>query len=287
MINTQPFKCPWCDYSHANLENSLRIHAQKAHRQSAQDLYDALFCLNGRPTCKCGCGTVPKFFGLGRGYGEWIRGHVSRVTNNWGHNEKALEKSHATCNEKRARGEMPAWNKGLSVETNEIVRRNIDSLTEASRLPEERARRSKSMTAQWQSGEIKPLRGPDHSQWKGGLSSINNLAHSLLYKAWIFPKMKAGDFTCSSCGAKEDLCVHHNERRFSDILREAARIVGYDGIVHDADFEKKSEVARMVVSIHLDDDVPGVVLCRECHAMAHEALGEPNEAAVIRSQIIN
>jgi len=95
--------------------------------------------------------------------------------------------------------------------------------------------------------------------------------------------MKAGNFTCSSCGSKEDICIHHSERRFSDILREAARIVGYDGIVHDADFEKKSEVARMAVSIHLDDDVPGVVLCRECHALEHERLGEVSEAAIIRS----
>jgi hypothetical protein len=279
---TTTFNCPWCDYSHANLENSLRIHVQKTHQRSSQELFDALFCLSGRPTCKCGCGTVPKFFGLGRGYGEWIRGHVSRVTNNWGHNEKALEKSHATCNEKRARGEMPAWNKGLSVETDSRVEAYGQKVATSFTL-DKKLEYSERLTRNRLDGTVPTLRGADHPQWKGGLSSINNLAHSLLYKAWIFPKMKAGNFTCSSCGSKEDICIHHSERRFSDILREAARIVGYDGIVHDADFEKKSEVARMAVSIHLDDDVPGVVLCHECHALEHERLGEVSEAAIIRS----
>jgi hypothetical protein len=259
------------------------MHAQKAHRQSAQDLYDALFCLNGRPTCKCGCGIVPKFFGLGRGYGDWLRGHVSRVTNNWGHNEKALKKSHETCNEMRARGEMSNWNKGMSVETNEIVRRGIERLTEISRLPEQREKRSERMAKSWKIGEIKPLTGPNHSQWKGGISTINNLAHRKLYDAWILPKMVAANFTCSSCGATSDLCVHHDQQRFSDMLREAASQVGYDGLIDDGNFDKKSEVAQRLVDLHLERDVSGVVLCRECHALEHERLGEVKEAAVIRS----
>lgn len=282
MVDPQPVKCPWCDFSHVSVEHSLRIHAQKAHGESAQSLYDALYCLGGRPTCKCGCGTVPKFFGLGRGYGEWIRGHVSRVRNNWGHNEKALKKSHETCNEKRARGEMPIWNRGKTIE-DERVRAYVDGFQGWLELnPEERMTRAKRMRDGRLDGTIPTQRGPNHSQWKGGLSSINNLAHSLLYKAWIFPKMKAGNFTCASCGATDDICVHHSGDRFSDLLREAASQVGYDGLVHDNDFDKKSEVAQRLVDLHLERDVPGVVLCRECHALAHETLGEFKEAAVIR-----
>ena len=258
------------------------MHAQKAHRQSAQDLYDALFCLNGRPTCKCGCGTVPKFFGLGRGYGEWIRGHVSRVTNNWGHNEKALEKSHATCNEMRARGEMPTWNKGLSVETDSRVEAYGQKVSESFSF-DKKVEYANRMRRNRLDGTIPTLRGPDHSQWKGGLSSINNLAHSLLYKAWIYPKMVAGNFHCASCGQTKDICVHHDGERFSDLLREAASQVGYDGLVHDDDFDKKLEVAQRLVDLHLERDVPGVVLCRECHALAHELLDEPKEAAVIQT----
>lgn len=285
MVNTTAFKCPWCDYSHVNLENSLRIHAQKVHKRSAQDLYDTLFCPDGRPGCKCGCGTTPKFFGLGRGYGDWIRGHISRVTNNWGHNERALEKSHETCNEMRARGEMPAWNKGLTQDTSEAVRRNCDASTETIRSnPAELERRAEQMKTNWRNGVVPILKGPDHSQWKGGLSSINNLAHSLLYKAWIYPKMVAGNFLCASCGQTKDICVHHSGERFSVLLREAASQVGYDGLIHDDDFDKKTEVAQRLVDLHLERDVPGVVLCRECHAHAHELLGEPNEAAVIRSR---
>ncbi len=284
MVEIQTFKCPWCDFTCSNLEHSLRIHAQKAHRQSAQDLYDALFCLNGRPTCKCGCGVQVRFFSIGRGYLEYLKGHVARVHNNWGHNEKALKKSHTTCNEKRARGEMPIWNRGKTIE-DERVRAYVDGFQNwLEHHPEERLARSTRMRKGRLNGTISTLRGPNHSQWKGGLSSINNLAHSHLYKNWIYPKLVEGNFTCSSCEAKKDLCVHHAERRFSDILREAARIAGYDGLVHDDDFDKKMEVAQMVVSIHLNDNVPGIVLCRECHAKIHELLGEFGEAAIIRSK---
>lgn len=280
-VSLSSFKCPWCDYKHARI-NSLRIHASKLHKCPAQELYDAMFHPTGRPTCKCGCGQEVGFYGVESGYVQFVKGHVARVRNNWGHNEKALGKSHEARRESFKQGEWKAWNVGLTKEDPRV--QTYAEKCSATFTPEKREQYSERLRTNRLSGRVPTLRAADHPNWKGGLSSINNLAHSLLYKAWIFPKMKAGNFACSSCGSKEDLCVHHSGERFSTLLREAASQVGYDGLVHDDDFDKKSEVAQRLVDLHLERDVPGVVFCRECHAQAHEALGEPNEAAVIRSR---
>lgn len=279
-VSLSSLKCPWCEYEHTRI-NSLRVHVMKLHQHSAQDLYDALYHPDGRPTCKCGCGQEVSFFSIGRGYLEYLKGHVARVRNNWGHNEKALEKSHEARRDSFEQGEWKAWNVGLTKEDPRVQAYAEKCLV--SFTSEKRARYSERLRTNRLSGRVRTLRGAEHGRWKGGLSSINNFAHSLLYKAWIYPKMVAGNFLCASCGQTKDICVHHDQQRFSVLLREAASQVGYDGLIHDDDFDKKSEVAQRLVDLHLERNVPGVVLCRECHALAHELLGEPHEAAVIRS----
>lgn len=282
-VSLSPLKCPWCDYQHARI-NSLRIHATKQHQRSAQETYDALFHPNGRPTCKCGCGQETTFFSVSYGYQGYLRGHIARVRNNWGHNEKAHIKSVTKRREMWNKGELHQWNSGLTADTDERVRANTEGFQEwLSQHPEERETRSKRMRKGRLDGTVPTLRGPDHPNWKGGLSSINQLAHSILFNAWSRPKMVVSGWCCSRCQADRDLCVHHDRERFSDLLREAAAQVGYDGLVHDGDFAKKSEVAQRLVDIHLERDVSGIVLCRECHALEHERLGEASEVAVIRS----
>lgn len=280
-VSLSSFKCPWCEIVGKTLRG-LSVHVRQHDGKTTQDLYDALYHPSGRPTCKCGCGQVTIFLDVGRGYGEWLRGHKMRVQNNWGHNEKAQTKSQATRREMWNAGELKIWNEGLSKETDERVasyaRQVSDSFTSEKCVEySERLRKNRL------DGTVPTLRGADHYQWKGGLSSINNLAHSLLYKVWIRPKMAAGGFKCSRCPADHDLCVHHDKERFSDLLREAASQIGYDGLVHDDDFTMKSAVAQRLADIHVERSISGVVLCRECHARAHEALGETNESAVIRS----
>lgn len=142
------------------------------------------------------------------------------------------------------------------------------------------------MKANRASGVTKSPRGEQHGSWKDGLSSLNQLAHSYVYNAWTRPKMAANGFKCSRCDIAKDLCVHHDKERFADLLREAAVDVGWDRKLHSRDFAMKSAVAQRLADIHVERDVSGVVLCRECHAQAHEALGETKEASVIRSGAI-
>ena len=49
-------------------------------------------------------------------FNDYVKGHQSRVHNNWGHNEKAREKSAETRRIQYASGERIQWNKGKTWE---------------------------------------------------------------------------------------------------------------------------------------------------------------------------
>ena len=115
------FSCPKCDYTTNKSINSLRIHYTKRKHGTAEELWQILFN-HGQPiTCKCGCGESTKFLGVVKGYAEWKRGHVSRVKNNWGHNEKAVGASIKKRRQMFKDGKLEVWNKGLTAESDERV----------------------------------------------------------------------------------------------------------------------------------------------------------------------
>jgi hypothetical protein len=89
---------------------------------------DDEYVLNGvKPTCNCGCGVVPKFLTITNGYREYVRGHSSRINNNWGHNIEAIRKSHETQKKMYESGELTIWNKGLTID-DPRVKDNIDKV---------------------------------------------------------------------------------------------------------------------------------------------------------------
>jgi hypothetical protein len=51
-----------------------------------------------------------------QGYSDYVQGHVARIKNNWGHNEKALKKSQEKRREMWENGEIQPWCKGLTKE---------------------------------------------------------------------------------------------------------------------------------------------------------------------------
>lgn len=79
------------------------------------------------PTCKCGCGEKPKYLGIDSGYRDYIRGHAARINNNWGHNPKAIKKSHETHKKMYQSGKLTIWNKGLNMD-DERVKDNIEKI---------------------------------------------------------------------------------------------------------------------------------------------------------------
>lgn len=263
------FKCPACD-KHFELA-SLSKHCSRIHNIDPETLYLVLFCDGIKPTCECGCKGETKFYGAIRGYSKFVPGHQARVNNNWGHNKKALDKSHKTCRQLRASGELEVWNKGLSKETNESVAAyglgTSNSFTE-----EKRSRYSTTMSKNRKAGVIRSPRGPEHGRWKGGVSALQSLCRSLVTNVWTIPKLKEANFACRRCGAKSDLNVHHSGERFADIVRIYCKQFAWFG--DELDNDKKIKIAEAVARHHVEKEVPGIVVCHDCHIEIHEELGE-------------
>ena len=89
------FKCPYCSEKEYPKIDSLRIHCSKSHKITSKQMYVDVVLCGIEPKCKCGCNGEVKFLDTGRGFSEYIWGHAARVPgkNNWGNNEKAVEKS--------------------------------------------------------------------------------------------------------------------------------------------------------------------------------------------------
>lgn len=265
------FKCPECDKQFEL--NGLAKHCSRAHKIESEVLYLLLFCGSERPTCQCGCKGYVKYHNIMSGYSKFVPGHQARVNNNWGHNKKALDKSHETCRQLRESGELEVWNKGLSKETDErVASYGANGSQTLLANNQERQIRSAKMKEKWEDGRIVPLRGPEHSQWKGGVSALQSLCRSLVTNIWTIPKLKEANFTCQRCRSKSDLNVHHSGERFADIVRIYCKQFAWSG--NDSENDKKIKIAEAVARHHIENDVPGIVVCHDCHIKIHEELGE-------------
>jgi len=109
------YKCETCEKEFDSLWG-LSSHSRQKHDIKPVDLYIKYELEGIEPTCKCGCNETTKFLGIKKGFRDFIRGHASRVNNNWGHNESAKKKSKETLKEKYESGDLTIWNKGLTKE---------------------------------------------------------------------------------------------------------------------------------------------------------------------------
>lgn len=228
--------------------------------------------MNGKdPSCECGCGQIiTKFWGIEKGYSKFVRGHHSRVHNNWGHNKVALQKSQDVRRQQIAGGEWVAWNKNQTKETDERVA--AYGQTQAKNFTQERREiRSERMTANRLNKIVPDLKGKEHGMWRGGSSALQPLARARLHSVWTYPKLKAANFTCQGTGPhRGTLEVHHDQERFAAILQKAIAIFGeVDPNSLDGDFERKSSISEWVADYHIDNNVSGIVLCEACHLAEH------------------
>ena len=199
--------------------------------------------------CKCGCGDTVK--------NEWVRGHVARVHNNYGHNLKAIENSANTRREQYKNGERKVWNDGLTIE-DERVANNGKQVSKAF-TQDRKDRYSKIMKKNRLDGTVPTLYGKDSSQWQGGTSPLSArvYASNRLYSDWKFPILKKAEFKCEECGDNKNLHVHHDKERMADILKS---------------FVKDENPVEKVVDYHIYSKVSGVVLCKTHHKEQHPSL---------------
>lgn len=114
--------CKICNQKLKNAQ-SLSAHCRTKHKMTSEDVYIEYFLNGVRPTCTCGCGETPNYLGIYKGFVKYIQGHASRINNNWGHNTEALRKSHETQKKMYESGELVVWNKGLTKENDDRVKK--------------------------------------------------------------------------------------------------------------------------------------------------------------------
>ena len=115
--------CKECNKEFESLD-SLRRHRSQKHNINAEQTYIDYILDGVEPKCKCGCGEKPKYLGIEAGYREYKWGHAARISNNWGHNQEALKKSHQTQKKMHDDGILKVWNDGLTM-GDERVKANI------------------------------------------------------------------------------------------------------------------------------------------------------------------
>ena len=114
-INEGNFKCPYCNETFKTY-NGLCKHVFRfnKHENITKEQLLTDFAYNGiRPKCKCGCGGYTEInYRGGVHFNDYIKGHSSKVKNNWGHNKNAIKKSTETRQKQYANGDRIQWNKG-------------------------------------------------------------------------------------------------------------------------------------------------------------------------------
>ena len=268
------YTCKHCNVNFQKYE-SLRKHCGKTHKiHTSQTCIDYL--LGGtHPVCVCGCGKPTKWHGKNKGHNKfnpYIIGHNNRVINNWGHNKQAQIKSAETRRTQYASGERRGWCYGLSIETDERVKK----LAEKTKLsigsnPDELKRRSERMTKHRNDGTIPTLYREKSSRWKGGVSLIQSVARNdkRLYDHWKHPILKRDMYKCIECQSTKDLHVHHDRETFSEIIKKVMTIDDYDNI---DSFETKKYVTDKIVEYHVKNATSGITLCKVCHNKHHPSL---------------
>ena len=266
------FKCKRCDKEFGRY-SSLRSHTSRIHKIKSDEFY-VEFYLDGKwPVCGCGCGGKTKWSYTDKRFREFSAvGHLMRVRNNWGHNQKAVELSASTRRQQFKDGNRTVWNVGLNKETDSRVKVNGERSGKSIRENKtELKSRSIRMSKLRKNGTIPTLYREKSSQWKGGVSSIQQIARGdkRLYDLWKYPILIRDGFKCKSCPNTKDLHVHHNGESFSEIIKKVMTIDDYEKI---DDFEVKKNVTNRVIEYHIKNQTSGETLCKECHNKLHPSL---------------
>jgi len=243
-------------------------HLKKNHQLTYKKYYHENILNSAEiPKCQCGCGEEVRWNGMY--YSKYKPSHHIRIKNPWGHNPAALKKSIEVRRKNWKAGKYTPWCKGKSASTDIRLKeygKKISNTINSNAA--EIKRRSDFMRQQRISGALPTLYGKDSSQWKGGISEINNIARNdkHLYDEWKYPILIRDGFKCKECGSSENLHIHHNGETMSEIVKK--HIVDEE----PKDFELKKSIANKIVEYHIVNKVSGTTLCGKCHNKLHPSL---------------
>jgi hypothetical protein len=164
-------------------------------------------------------------------------------------------------------GRFVPWNKGLTKEVDE--RMNVIAKKVSKAFTNERKKAAaKNMRQVWADGKIVIKYGKETSQWKGGVSYVTSKLYSLtrLYSVWKKPILEKDGFVCQECKSTKNLQVHHDDITLSEIIMLIInQFKNYDPTI-DGD---KRKLTDLVINYHLENNVSGITLCKECHKKLH------------------
>lgn len=271
------FECPICkekgiSISFNEVFKEWYAHCRECHVLDKNNAY-ALIIYGGWPVCKCGCGSHTKLQSTLH-FGEYKAGH--RIRDIQIRTEEGTKKAHDTQKKMYENGELKGWMAGKSAATDERV---AALQAKNKKWRDENPELSKSIKQE----NMKICResgydpsGENHGMWKGGVSTIAQLAHANLYSIWKKPHLQKSGFKCENCQKQNELTVHHNEKRFATISQEAMSNLNMRSIDKN-NFEQKNAVVKEIIRIHVDEKISGIVLCGDCHVAEHRKLGESCE----------
>lgn len=144
------FTCPLCSETQ-NGEAALNEHGRSVHDKSPEEIYSLSTGIS-QPICACGCGEKLQLGSWKRGYAKFVLGHwkqsdqpedvqaairkkrsesLKGIPNQMrGKTSPALQEAGRRLSilrkEKFASGELKAWNKGLTAQTNESLAKQAD-----------------------------------------------------------------------------------------------------------------------------------------------------------------
>lgn len=267
--------CKICGETCKNLEG-LNKHIGRKHKDISKEEYVIKYFLDGkRPLCACGCGKPTKFQRIRYGFQKYIRGHHIRGEgNNPGkYDEGTRELQAKSLAARYESGELVNWNLGLTTENDERVRKagQKQSATKEAWSDERKQQMAEAFRkARRDNPEKFNQKKENHSQWKGGSSSINGCVRrdDRYYNEWVFPRMKRDGFTCQECGSTKHLEVHHDVEEVADII---ARFLKEGKIQKAINHQQALDAANVIIDYHIEKDVSGITLCKECHCKHHKS----------------
>ena len=265
------YKCKLCEGKEFYKFKGLAAHMFKRHKVVRRQFYVDYYLNGNWPLCACGCGEKTKWSYIDKKFREFSGvGHLNRVRNNWGHNKSAIDKSSVTRRQQYKNGEREPWCKGLTKETDDRLKKFGEKISIA--FTDDRKKKySKMLSENRKNGTTPTLYREKSSQWKGGVSSINQMARGdkRFYDLWKYPILIRDVFKCTECQNTQDLHIHHNKDSFSDIIKKVMTLEDYEKV---DDFEVKKKVVDKVLEYHLKENVSGITLCKECHNDIHHSL---------------
>lgn len=121
----------------------------------------------------------------------------------------------------------------------------------------------RALTTKYKTGELDRRIGIARYNFKGS-SDIKITARRALYTVWVRPIMERDNFTCTQCGSKKELQVHHI-KRYNDIVNIIEERLDTSFVDRtQLNYPQFHEAVKLIVDEHKIED--GITVCKECHA---------------------